>query len=71
MNRVEIFKATALFNLPVTSAMSRKIKINKNCNSLKARGKTTPSFSKINFNISSPGEKLFLKFVVKIFFYDF
>lgn len=45
MNRIEIFKATALFNLPVTSAMSRKIKINKNCNGLKAEGKTTPSFS--------------------------
>lgn len=45
MNRIEIFKATALFNLPVTSAMSRKIKINKNCNGLKAGGKTTPSFS--------------------------
>lgn len=45
MNRIEIFKATALFNLPVTSAMFRKIKINKNCNGLKVGGKTTPSFS--------------------------
>lgn len=45
MNRIEIFKAMALFNLPVTSAISRKIKINKNCDSLKARGKMTHSFS--------------------------